>query len=225
MRFLVLSDIHGDFAYLSKLEKEFLDADAIICAGDFAEVFKEDTGLPILEALVKKHETIFSVLGNCDPPSFLEKLEGYDVSVQGIIASFDGLSFVGAGGATRFTGKTPNEISEEEIVSDLSLVRKAEDAPWDNLVMIVHNPPFNTKLDKVSMGMHVGSKLVREVIEEVKPLVFVSGHIHEAFAIDVIGNTLLLNPGSLAEGRYAILDIEKKDGVFVAKAELKEIIV
>lgn len=225
MRFLVISDIHGDLAYMAKLEEAFVEADAVICAGDFAEVFKEDTGAPILEALVKKHESLFSVLGNCDPPSFLEKLEGYDASVQGIIASFDGLTFIGAGGATRFTGKTPNEISEEEIVQDLNLVRGSEEGAWDNLVMIIHNPPYGTKLDTVSMGAHVGSKLVREVIEEVKPLVVVSGHIHESFAIDTIGETLLINPGSLAEGRYALLNIEKKDGKFEAKAELKEIIV
>jgi Icc-related predicted phosphoesterase len=40
-----------------------------------------------------------------------------------------------------------------------------------------------------------------------------------------LGETLLINPGSLAEGRYAILEIEKKNGVFEARAELKEIIV
>ncbi|HUH44711.1 MAG TPA: metallophosphoesterase family protein [Treponemataceae bacterium] len=225
MRFLVISDIHGDLAYLSKLEEEFVQADAVICAGDFAEVFKEETGVPVLEALVKKHETIFSVLGNCDPPSFLEKLESYDVSVQGLIASFEGLTFIGAGGATRFTGQTPNEISEEEILGDIALVQNGEDAPWDNLVMIIHNPPHDTKLDRVSMGLHVGSKKIREAVEEIKPLVLVSGHIHESFAIDRLGNTLLINPGSLAEGRYAILEIEKKNGVFEARAELKEIIV
>lgn len=224
MRFLVISDIHGDLAYMAKLEEEFLQSDAVICAGDYAEVFKEDTGGPILDALIKKHDFVLSVLGNCDPLSFLNTLEEKNASVQGILASFDGLHFIGAGGATKFTGKTPNEISEEEIVQDLYLVREDDGYSWDNLIMIIHNPPYGTKLDKVSMGMHVGSKLVREVIEEIKPLVVVSGHIHESFAIDSLGNTLLINPGSLAEGRYAILTVEGKDGKLEAKAELKEII-
>jgi Icc-related predicted phosphoesterase len=39
----------------------------------------------------------------------------------------------------------------------------------------------------------------------------------------MIGKTLVINPGSLAEGRYGVLEIEKKDGLFTAKAELFDI--
>lgn len=225
MRFLVISDIHGAISVLSKLEDEFSKADAVIFAGDFAQVFKEETALPTFEALIDKHDFLLSVLGNCDPPGFYQTLEDHNASVEGILTSFDGLSFIGSGGATRFTGKTPNEISEEEIIQNLSLVMDEEDGYWDDLVMIIHNPPYNTKLDKLSSGIHVGSKLIRKVIEDIKPLVVVSGHIHEAYAIDAIGDTVLINPGSLAEGRYAILEIESKGKKFEIKAELKKFVV
>ena len=75
MRFLVLSDIHGDTGYIEQLDEEFANADAVLFAGDFARFQEPETGLPILNTLVKKHDTIFSVIGNCDDPAFIEELE------------------------------------------------------------------------------------------------------------------------------------------------------
>ena len=43
---------------------------------------------------------------------------------------------------------------------------------------------------------HVGSKAVREVIEEYQPMIGLHGHIHESYAKDKIGNTPVVNPGS-----------------------------
>ncbi|HOE08543.1 MAG TPA: metallophosphoesterase family protein [Treponemataceae bacterium] len=223
MRFLVLSDIHGDLAYVETLNEEFVKADAVLFAGDFARVSEEQTGKPVLDRLTKKHDVLFSVLGNCDPQSFLDELDSYDVSVQGNLAFMDGLAFIGAGGGTKFTGLTPNERSEDDIASDLSLVTDSGETDWNNLVMIIHNPPHNTGLDKISAGLHVGSPKIRQIIETIQPLAVITGHIHESYGIEMIGKTLVINPGSLAEGRYGVLEIEKKDGLFTAKAELFDI--
>ncbi len=223
MRFLILSDIHGDTAYIETLADEFLKADAVLFAGDFAQAYKEETGKPVLDLLVKKHDVVFAVLGNCDPQSFLGELDSYDVSVQGNLAYMEGLSIIGAGGGTKFTGTTANERSEDDIASDLSLVTGSGETGWNNLIMIIHNPPYNTTLDRISAGMHVGSPKIRQIIETVQPLVVVTGHIHESFGIETMGKTLIINPGSLAEGRYGVLDVEKKDGLFSAKAELFDI--
>ena len=43
---------------------------------------------------------------------------------------------------------------------------------------------------------HVGSTAVKEVIEEVQPLLSLHGHIHESRAAIRIGRTLAINPGS-----------------------------
>lgn len=79
--------------------------------------------------------------------------------------------------------------------------------PWNNLIIIAHNPPKDTKLDVVASGVHVGSPLIRAFIDSKKPLLVVSGHIHESAAIDSIGPTTLVNPGSLADGHYAVAEI------------------
>ncbi len=225
MRFLVLSDIHGDTGYIEQLDQEFDQADGVLFAGDFARFQAPETGLPILNTLVKKHDSIFSVIGNCDDPSFLEELEKLDVSVQGDLLFRDGLAFAGSGGALKFTGTTLTERSDEELVNDLRIVADQNETNWNNLILICHQPPLNTKCDKISDGIHVGSAGIRNFIEKYQPLVVVTGHIHESFATDTIGNTVIINPGSLAEGRYAVLEIEREptNTWKINKVELKEI--
>ncbi len=222
MKFLILSDIHGAIANLDKLDAEFSKADAVLVAGDFAEFNNIPSGEPTLKHLLEKHDRMFCIAGNCDEPSFVDTLDEHDVCVQGSIVFSEGLVFSGSGGALKFTGATPFERDDEEILNDLRMATELGEK--DNLILLIHQPPQNTKLDVISAGAHVGSKLVREFIDEYNPLLVVSGHIHESFAIDTIGNTTLVNPGSLAEGRYATAEVIKESGNWtVLKSELKSL--
>lgn len=222
MRFLVLSDIHGDLDHLDKLDEEFAACDCVVFAGDFAKFGSPETGLPVLNELVKKHETLFSVLGNCDEPSFIEELEKLDISVQGDMLFHDGLIFAGSGGALKFTGTTPNERTEEELVGDLNLITEQNDVDWNNLILLIHQPPFGTKADVIPSGIHTGSHSIRAFIEKYQSLAVITGHIHESPSIDYIGKTLVMNPGSLADGKYGILEASRNDGEWkIDRAELK----
>ncbi len=227
MKFLVISDLHGNIPMLDKLDGEFKSADAVLFAGDFAEFNHPETGTPSLEALCKKHETIFSVIGNCDEPDFLEEIEKKDISVEDTLVYHDGLYFAGSGGGSEFKGTTPNERTDEELLSDFNIVENTKegggDGRWNNLILIMHNPPKDTKCDAVSPTVHVGSPLLRRFIEEKAPLAVVTGHIHEAVAIDTIGGTVVINPGPLADGCYAVMEVEKDGGVWkVTRAGLKK---
>ncbi len=224
MKFLVLSDIHGNIDALDKLDEQFSQADAVLFAGDFARFKHPETGLPVLEKLLTKHEVIFSVIGNCDEPEFLAEIEARDCSIQKALVFHEGLAFSGSGGATPFTNDTPNERPEEEILEDFALVTQATEQLWDNLIMIMHNPPKDTKCDTVPGGIHVGGPLSAELIKKIQPLAVITGHIHESAGIDKIGNTTVINPGALLEGKYAWLEVEKTDGSWnVTKAELQSL--
>lgn len=209
MKFLVISDLHGNLEVLDKMDDLFKKADAVLFAGDFAKFEHEETGLPALEKLCAKHEQIFSVLGNCDNPDFISETEKRDVSVQGGLVMSAGLAFAGSGGGSKFTGTTPNERSDEDLVSDFSIITNQGEQEWNNLIAIMHNPPKDTKCDTIPGGIHVGSQLLREFIETYKPLAVITGHIHESAAIDTIGSTTVINPGALTEGKYAWLEAEK----------------
>lgn len=231
MKFLVISDLHGETAMLDKIDEQFKNADAVLFAGDFAKFNHAETGKPALEALAKKHDTIFSVLGNCDEPSFGKEIEAVDISCEATIAWHEGVAICGSGGGSKFTGTTPNERTDEELASDFDVVLNAENSSengtagnWGNLIAIMHNPPKDTECDKIPNGVHVGSPLLRKFIEDAKPLAVVTGHIHESAGIDKIGETTVINPGSLAEGKYGLLEIEKSgDSWKVTNCELHNI--
>ncbi len=226
MKFLVLTDIHGNVSDLDKLEPEFKAADAVLFAGDFCECFKTETSKPVLDALVKKHDEIYAVLGNCDEPEFIEELENAGINAERTLNYTGGIAIIGSGGGSKFTGKTPNEREEDDLLSDFDILNQKEfEGDYSNVILISHNPPKDTKCDAVNETLHAGSAKFRTLIEEKKPLAVVTGHIHEGVGIDKIGETLIMNSGCFGEnGTYGIIEAEKSGGKWQIKnAEIKSI--
>lgn len=212
MKILLLSDAHGKENCFEPIKDLAKTCDCVLYAGDFSALNKPETAQPLLNALLKINDNVFAVTGNADEVAFKDVLESHDVSIEASFSAFDGLLFAGSGGASHFTGDTPNERDDEDLVGDLNLVLTAsqeekQETLWDNLVLVMHNPPKDTSCDKISAEVHVGSPLLREFIENHKPLLVVCGHIHEAASIDQIGETVVINPGSIAEGNYAVVEL------------------
>ncbi|MDP7179696.1 MAG: metallophosphoesterase [Candidatus Woesearchaeota archaeon] len=68
-------------------------------------------------------------------------------------------------------------------------------------IYVMHAPPFDTYLDRIYEKRHVGSKSIREFIENEQPFLTLHGHIHESVTMsgefaDKIGSTVCANPGS-----------------------------
>jgi Icc-related predicted phosphoesterase len=67
-------------------------------------------------------------------------------------------------------------------------------------IYVCHTPPFNTPLDAMPRGRHVGSKALRAFIEQHAPPLTLHGHIHESpeisgrYAVQ-LGATWSINPG------------------------------
>lgn len=226
MKLLVISDLHAHNDVLDKMDEQFKAADAVVFAGDFAECFKPETGKDALEKLCSKHESIFAVLGNCDNEDFLEDLDNQDVNVEKALVFHEGLGFAGAGGGTKFTGKTEFEREEDEILADFDIVinsveQTGDKSLWNSLILVSHNPPVADKLDSFDGEHHAGSQKFTDFIKENQPLAVVCGHIHEGTGIEKIGETVVINPGSLGEkGTYVWLDVEKSgDGWKVVSSE------
>lgn len=106
---------------------------------------------------------------------------------------------------------SPRECSEEELYKKLEKLVDLVTVDWEKVVCNFHCPPYLTlldlapKLDKnlkpvYVMGKpireHVGSKSVRKFMEKYQPMLGLHGHIHESYASDRIGKTLVVNPGS-----------------------------
>ena len=221
MKVLVFGDVHGKIDALSDVIKNIkTKPDLVICPGDFTDMFEKIEGfsqLDIADIIIQKISSfgcpVLCVPGNHDPYEILKMFDNYKTNIHGKRKDVGGLTFIGWGGAlTPFN--TYFEPSENETKNSLEKLVKGVGSGF---VLVVHNPPKNTKLDKTLSGTHVGSNVIRRFIEKYKPLLCVSAHIHEAGGIDKIGETTLFYPGPIYEGKYGIINIKGKN----VKCEIK----
>jgi Icc-related predicted phosphoesterase len=219
MNILVISDIHNDIEnILSYLDKvALLNADVIVCPGDFTDIAQKgfsttDIGNIIIEELKSLKKPIVAVPGNMDG-DIISLLDEEKISIHGKGKIIQDVGFYGFGGAkTPF--RTNLEPSEEEI--ETGLTKAYDEVKNAKLkVQVTHSPPAKTSVDMLYTGAHVGSEVVRNFIEEKKPIVAVTAHIHEARGIDHIGETKIINSGRFPEGSCGLITI--KNG----KAEVK----
>jgi Icc-related predicted phosphoesterase len=119
-----------------------------------------------------------------------------------------GYQLVSSGWTNLTPWDTPREEDEPALHARIESIVKQATAPPERLVLGLHAPPFDTQLDvapKIDWESltvqgqdtaHVGSTAVRQIIDEVQPLLSLHGHIHESRAAVRIGRTLAINPGS-----------------------------
>jgi len=117
------------------------------------------------------------------------------------------------------------DVEEVEIARKLEEIAAMLEHP-ERAIMVLHVPPYDSGLDVcpeldenleiVHRGGQVlmkavGSTAVRQIIEQVQPLLTLHGHIHEAAGHTRIGRTLAINAGSeYAEGilKAALVNLE-----------------
>lgn len=155
---------------------------------------------------------VFVMPGNDDPWSCDAVLEGA-THVQACderIVRIGDHEMISCAYANPTPWDSPRELSEEELyVRIRGLADQLEDP--QRAIFNLHVPPYDSGLDTANeinpdltlryVGgqpnpIPVGSKAVRQLIEEVQPLVSLHGHIHESRAEARIGRTLAINTGS-----------------------------
>ena len=204
-----IADIHGNAKPISEMGQILSNADLIVLSGDITHFGGQMEASEIINEIRNYNSNILAVTGNCDNETVDMYLEKEDMQIHGRAIDVDDVTIFGAGGSLPCPSPTPNIYSEEEYAAIFgsSVQGMEEDSPK---IMVSHNPPIDTLNDTLPTGDHVGSRTVRKVIEDIKPLVCFTGHIHEAPGIDEIGDTKIVNPGPLGTRHYAYLDITDK---------------
>ncbi len=214
MRILVLADIHSRLDKLAQIiddvKKEKFDL--VVCAGNLTDSFDSPLDLEqidvadmVVQKLFLLKKPLLCIPGNHDPYEIVDLFEEYGVNLHDRSRKSGAMTFIGFGGAeTPFN--TLFEPSDPEIKEGLEY--NSKNLLPGKFIMVVHNPPKETKMDKILSGEHVGSKAVKEFVLEKKPLLCISAHIHEGAGEDRIGQTVLFYPGPVINGKYGFVDID-----------------
>ncbi len=195
MKILIFSDIHGDFRALERAVAQ--PADIYIAAGDLStfgrglercgEILRGAVEPERVWVLPGNHETHEETRNLCARFGFLD----FHRQVRSLPEKEGLTHWAGLGYSNPTPFDTPGEYTEEEIAEALQPFEGL-----DSLHLVVHFPPHGTELDRVSLGRHAGSRILRAWVERVQPVQLFCGHIHEcAGQRDTIGTTRCFNVG------------------------------
>ncbi len=201
MLILAISDIHGDIASIERMSSALAGADLVLVSGDITNFGGRGQASSVLEILRRQARRFLAVSGNCDRPEVGELLAENGWSLDGRAVEIEGLWFLGLAGSLPCPGRTLLEFGEEDLAESLESAY-GEMPPGKPFVLLCHQPPYGTKVDRAMGGIHVGSRAIRRFIEDRKPLACLCGHIHEAKGSDMIGDTVICNPGPAGRGCY-----------------------
>jgi len=179
LQIVALADIHGALTYLSAVEDPIRQADAVIIAGDITNFGDAEAAAEVLDALEAINPHVAAVHGNCDRPEVQTYLADRCLGVHGEARQIGNLICVGVGGALVCSGRTPNEVDDAVLMAALDQVGQAPNPGLQPLVLVTHQPPYGTRLDTLGGGIHAGSRAIRAFIERYRPILAVSGHLHE----------------------------------------------
>jgi Icc-related predicted phosphoesterase len=206
MRIVALADIHGSYKKVNDILARERGYDAIIIGGDVTTNGSPREAEDAIRLFLSHGKPLFVVAGNMDPSVLDQTFETMGVSINARGTVLGDVGFFGVSGSPVTPMRTPNEISEEEILSRAEAGwARVQSARWK--IFVPHAPPRGTSVDRVFIGTHVGSTAVRSFIEDRQPDVVVCGHIHEARGRDTIGKTQIVNCGPAGRGCYAVIEL------------------
>ena len=234
MKAVFVTDIHGDEKSLTKTLEigKNKDVRAVFIGGDIGPFldpfgdtgqsiihnqrdFLENVFIPKIREFVEKtKKDVFVIMGNDDFEVNIDLLK--KAEKEGILklvhmkkAKLDNTHVIGYSYINPIPSMMQDwEKSEKHIERDLKKIAKGIE--HENTIWLFNAVPFDTNLDIVRSGTHVGSKSIKRFIGETQPRVTLHGHIHESPEMsgnfyEKIGRTISINPGN----KYiAIFDID-----------------
>lgn len=187
MKVLLCADMHNETDSLAVLSELSREVEFVICAGDMS---LWGAGLKrTLEIMNSWGKRVFVIHGNHedeeDTRFVCSKLDNLVFFHKDVI-EFKGLTIIGFGGG----GFSFRDKGFENFVKDLNV------KDFSRTILVTHGPPFETCLDEVQKGVYVGCDSYKHFILKKKPLVAVSGHIHETGGVVCnLNDIVLINPG------------------------------
>jgi hypothetical protein len=203
MRFLLITDLHQKDSAIDWINKEIADykVDFVIHLGDVTDLGTADKARELLSRIKAK---TYVLPGNCDPRDMPEKIKDVAVDMHKKKVVIDGHDIVGIGGGNISPFDSPFELQEDEIYDGLKCNASK------GMILMTHAPSYGI-LDEIPSGAHVGCPAIKKIVDEYRPILAMSGHIHEAVGCKVIDGTTFVNPGPAMEGYSTVIDVVGTD--------------
>lgn len=187
-KILAAGDLHGDSAIAKRLAEkaEKANVDLVVLAGDITGIVETKN---ILKPFKDKKQNVVFVPGNWDESitaKFLsEKYKIKDIGKHYV--TYKGVGLFGIG-SPDWEMNLNEEKAFKKLKKDFEKIKDLE-----KKIMVSHLHAAGTKSELSGVP---GSTALKKAIEEFKPDLFISGHIHEAEGVEEkIGKTRVISVG------------------------------
>ncbi|PLS19622.1 hypothetical protein CVD28_04175 [Bacillus sp. M6-12] len=203
MKVFSVADIHGNMRIYKQIVEivKQQEVDVLILPGDLYpkpdnvtfETYKaiQEGSASDISALLKELSIpIYYVLGNDD---WVDTGILCGENLHGRIVEYQGIHFTGFEYVKNSPFHTNRELSEDNLKKKFKeQVQRLDLNNKEPLIIVGHTPLFE-KQDKVMGGKCVGSRKLRMEVEKLNPLIYLCGHIHEAFGENQLNDTYIFN--------------------------------
>lgn len=202
-----LVDMHDRFEAVPEAIADIGAVDLLIVGGDITTGGSPDDAEAAIEQWRPLTPRLLALAGNMDSPAIDARLADLGVALDARGFAFGDVGVCGVSAAPLSPLQTPYELRDEEL-ERRSKSAFAAVAGCRVRIFCPHAPPKGTVCDELPDGRHVGSVVVRSIVEREQPDLVLCGHIHEARGVDEIGPTRIVNPGPAAARHYAAVGVD-----------------
>lgn len=186
LRILAAADFHDNKKAIEGIAKKAVKekVDLVVLAGDIHSYHDGDES--IIEPLLKTKKKLLFIPGNCETHAEHERFKKSMKSIHGYYVTYNGVGIAGIG--------SPDWTLDHD-KSDFLMIKKQFDKMKPKKKILVSHLHAAGTLAEFS-GIP-GDDFIRKAVDEFKPDLLISGHIHEAEGIeDKIGNTHVVQVGT-----------------------------
>jgi uncharacterized protein len=204
MRFLVVSDLHGDLDSIIEAIDRF-EPQALLCCGDWGDP-EQVSQTQLVEVAARL--PLLTTFGNHDPIEALFRLCNRDGSLvllaQGEVRDLMGYAVAGIGGIWAKSRRKRYYVSDDDVAQ--AAARIVQSGPID--VLLTHGCPIGFA-DLTPTGKRGGQRCFLEANRQIAPRIHLCGHVHVPQQWTLKDGRQILNVGATPEGSVVLIDSDR----------------
>ena len=200
MKIYAVADIHGSQFRLNIVLKnvERYSPDLVVVCGDITQYGPGELAKVFLDQIPVETVAVTGNIDSTDVEKGIDESKATKIELKKVLKK--GIPFVGVSGINPDHFKT---LDDKKMIDEKTII-------------VTHIPPFETQ-DKIFIGMHGGSKELRDLVEKYNPKMVLSGHVHEDPGYTKINDTTVVNCSMGKRGEGALIEINDNVSVQMLK--------